>query len=186
MKETTSFLGDIDYRLLIPTVVSAIAALFSILTFRRNRKLENENYLFRSKIEHYPIILTEMNKILNLLNRNLIQLENHFNDKQPLTEDEIDDLADIVDEAFDSLDVVIFSNSLLLPATITLKLEEIVVIGYNLELPHILNDYDKNHVSHFKSALDLLFDKANEINNLTREDLNIEALNKSLYRRIKT
>ena len=56
----------IEYlKITIPTIISLFAAIFSFLTYKKNRRIENENYIFKTKQENYSKILYEIARIID-------------------------------------------------------------------------------------------------------------------------
>lgn len=68
-----------DFKWMALTIISVIAAVFSILTYKRNRRLDNENHLFRTKMESYAKILGEITTFLNRLQDYVRQFKKYGN-----------------------------------------------------------------------------------------------------------
>lgn len=181
-------------KMLVPTAISLIAAIFSILTYKRNRRFENENYIYKTKYECYATILVEMNKLINGLQNYIIKFKSYLKQKNKLgisddqkdkLDDEIDDLADKVDELIYAFDDIIISNSLVIPKKVLNKLELFSEKMLDSELPESVDDNYNNLLQKLDIQISELINDANLISVMLRSDLNIEELNMSLYRRIK-
>ena len=179
---------NIDYKFLIPTIVSGIAALFAILSYRRNRRFNNENYLFEKKVESYSIILQELDRLI-------VKYERHLDEFKIIAKipnrvdqtilEQLNQKADELEESTDSFVGLIISKSLVLPENIVDKLDQVQEILYEstipgtefIKYPEVIKKTDQ----HIETLLDL----ANEINDEMRNDLNIEKLNNLLYKRLE-
>ena len=181
-------------KIALPIAISLIAAIFSILTYKRNRRLENENYIYKTKYESYARILVEINKLVNKLQDYIFEFRNYLSqrnqpglsdDKVDELDDDIDKLADKVDDLFYDFDDSIISHSLIIPGKVLKQLELFSEKLLDSELPE---SFDENHdilLQKLDKHISELIQDGNKINVLLRSDLNIEELNMSLYRRIK-
>lgn len=181
-------------KIAIPTAISLIAAIFSILTYKRNRRLENENYIYKTKYESYATILGEMNKLINGLQDYIFEFQDylHQRDKSELSNDELDELDDEIDELSDKVDELIYafddtiiSNSLVIPKDVLDKLERFSEKLLDSELPESIDENYNDLLQKLDKHISELIHDANTISGMLRSDLNIEELNLSLYRRIK-
>ena len=177
---------------LIPTIISLIAAIFSILTYQRNRRFENENYIYKTKHESYAIILRELNNLLTKIQNYSLEFKGYLDQiaRPSLSEkkleelkDEIDALADKADELVYHFDDIVISNSLVIPKLVLTKLEEFTIKLYENDIPDSL-DQNQNDLKKLEELISRLLVDANQINEMLRNDLNIESLNITLYRRI--
>lgn len=69
-----------DIKFSLTLLISFGALIFSFLNYRRSRKFENENFIYKTKVEVYAKILTELNKLLNELQNNLDEAKEYFKD----------------------------------------------------------------------------------------------------------
>jgi len=161
-------------------IVSIIALSFSILAYKRGGSMENENHLFKLKIEVYSKILSELYKLLDTL-------QDHFKElKQTLDGPSIEIATKVEDQAkkvdilcFEFLDFIV-NQSLIIPESILVKLTDFTSkIIDNRELPDHYSAIDE-----LENLLTVLMEDANNINVALRNDLHIEKLNISMYKRL--
>lgn len=184
-----------DYlKIIIPTAISLVAAIFSILTYRRNRRFDNENYIYKTKHESYAKILGEMNKCINTLQDYIFDFKEyiHYRNSTKLSDEEldklddkIDDLADNTDDLIYHFDDIVISNSLVIPKEVLTKLERFTEKLFEGELPESIDENYNDMLTKLDKHISVLINDANIISGLLRDDLNIESLNSSLYRRLK-
>jgi len=178
----------LDYRFLIPTLVSAIAALFSILAFRRNRRFANENHLFEKKIEAYSLILGELNQLLTKYEKHISNFKFVAKNSKIFNPDAVDTInkaADDLDEISDKFRSLCTSSSLLLPKSM---LEHIEILMDKIYLS-MAPDYNTIGIPNIEKYVDSVYDEllglSNQINQEMRKDLNVDELNTLLYKRLK-
>lgn len=182
-----------DYlKAIIPTAISLIAAIFSILTYRRNRRIENENYIFKIKQENYAKILSEINRLINELQEYIIEFRSYLKEMDTLSnerlkelEEEINKMADEVDDLIFKFDDSVITNSLVIPKNVLDKLEEFSDKLFDSELPENVDENQEELLAKLDDHVSELIRSANDINDLLRSDLKVEELNTSLYRRLK-
>jgi len=167
-------------------VVSGVAACFSILTYRRNRRLENENHLFKLKVDAYAKILSELNSLVNNIQRHVNSARSVLSNQniKNRDEDKIDDSADEVDDLCFKFDDTIVANSLIMPENIISVLENISDKIMNGETVDSLSENPKETLKKLDEVLNELISDGNNLNDLMRKDLKIAELNLSLYKRI--
>jgi len=170
----------------IAVLVSGLAALFSFLTYRRNRKLENENHIFKLKIEAYSIILSELNTLINAFQKHLNKAKTFISKRNTndLDEDNIDDSANEVDDLCFKFDDTIVSNSLILPENILRSLEKISKKIMNEETVDSLSENRNEAFKRLDLMINEIISDANKLNDSMRKDIKIVELNLSLYKRI--
>jgi len=174
-----------DIKFTFTLLISFGALLFSFLNYRRSRKSENENYIYKTKIDVYAKILAELNKLLNGLQDNLEEAKEHF--KHPTDEslDLLNEQADKVDDICFAFQDFIISNSLIIPEKVLTELKKFCDKVLDTDT---LDSETKNStltVVEIGKAIDELTREADEISVLLRKDLHIEELNLSLYKRLK-
>lgn len=175
-----------DYKFIIPVVVSAIAALFSILVYRRNRRFANENHLFEKKIEVYSLILNELNHLLiiydNQINlaSGMLRLQNNDDSLK-----ELNKVADKFDEVSDKFRALCISHSLIITNSILTKIEKLIDKLYLTSSPRSNTITIPNILNHLSEYYDELLGMSNDLINEMRKDLNIDELNTLLYKRLK-
>jgi hypothetical protein len=177
-----------DLKWIILTIISVVAAVFSILTFKRNRRLENENHLYRIKMDSYAKVLGEITTFLNRLQDYLKQFKEYGS--TPLvsttTKNELNDLAKNVDGLIFAFDESVTKNSLVISQDVLSKLNLFSLKLFGTEIPEVNLSKQEHIVEKLDNYVAEIIIDANDINELMRRDLNIDELNLSLYRRIKT
>ena len=177
-----------DYKFIIPVVVSTIAALFSILAYRRNRRFANENHLFEKKLDVYSLILNELNKLLIIYDNQInlgsviLRLQNTANDERTK---ELNDTSDKFDEVSDNFRAFCMSHSLLVPNNILTKIEKLIDKLYLSSTPRSNTITIPNIINYLSENYDELLGMSNDLINEMRKDLNIDELNTLLYKRLK-
>lgn len=179
---------NLDYKFLIPTIVSAVAALFSILAYRRNRRFANENHLFEKKIEAYSLILGELNQLLRKYENHISNFKYIIKSSKTFNSDAADSLntaANDLDRISDQFRSLCTSSSLLLPKTMLEYIEKLMNKIY-LTIAPDFSSKDIPDVDKYADAVyDELLELSNMINQEMRKDLNVDELNTLLYRRLK-
>jgi hypothetical protein len=168
----------VQYLTLLSFLVSGGAFIISALTFRRNRRLENENHLYKLKTDTY-----------NLLTRKVYELVAFYEDVYFKAKDQVesgsmekidfDRLADDIDLKGYYLEKEVACQSLLLPATVLTTLEDF------LDLVIYDAPEEEPTLEYMNDTLLRIYSKAEEVINTFRVDLNVNQLNASLFRRIK-
>lgn len=177
-----------DLKWMILTVIPSIAAIFAILTYRRNRRLDNENHLYRIKIEAYSRILSEITVLLNRLQDYVKHFKNNFGDPNlPIEREyEISSMATEVDNLIFSFDESVTKNSLVVSKDIVSKLSQFSLKLFSEQVPDFNIKTTDNTIEILDDFIADIILAANEINESMRKDLSIDELNLSLYRRIKS
>lgn len=167
------------------TVFSVIAVLISvggfiiaILAHKRNRRLENENHLYKLKIEVYNDILREMSRLLDMMDEAWHYVNGQ---KGKFSDDEKEEFEQMVDEINDGIidfSSFITSKSLLIPT----KLVEMLEI---FDMAILKSNIEKNTLQIENKIIDECNEKADKILSEMRKDLNIDTLNVLLFNRIK-
>jgi len=167
------------------TLIASLGALiFSVLNFRRNRSLENQNHLFKSKIEIYSKIFTELNHLINKLQNHLIQTKQLLANPSQDTKDALYKKADKIDKLCFQFDDLIISNSLLIPKNILEELNNLSTKILNND-PADDESQSLNHeINRAENFLNQLITEANRIGVLLRKDIRTDELNTDLYKRL--
>ena len=169
-------------------LVPSITVLFAILTFRRNRRIENENYIYKSKVEAYTIILKDLTALISQLQKYYFELKaiikrNNEQDKEDA--DRLYEISDHVDDLIFKFDDTITSNSLLIPEKVLEKIENLSIKLLGIYPPEGEEENIENLITEFNSIIDEANHEANIIYEAMREDLNSDDLNRTLFTRIK-
>ncbi len=153
-------------------VVSSVVLAFTILNFRRQKTLDNQNHIFKTKIEDYKAILREITVVFNLFptESELREIAGH--------DDKIAEMATKIDETVIYLSFFIIPHSIVLPPAVLKSIEELV---------NFLIDSDSGNENHndLLAAYDQAYIKANRILTMIRLDLKSDDLNYKLFTRLK-
>lgn len=174
-----------DLKFTLTFVASIGALLFSFLNFRRNRKFENENYLYRSKVETYIKIQEELIKLTRCITDNYFEAVNYFENQSQEAEKELNEKAESVDLMSQGFADFFLKNSLLMPENIFSSLGDFCTRVLGTETLDTANAITSEILPEFKEKFNSIIDEAEKISYLLRDDLHIEKLNVSLYKRLK-
>lgn len=164
--------------------VAAISSTIAILSFRRNKKIELQNQLFKIKLEAFANIIFEIDRFSTVINQALhlvIKLAEQKNIEQ--SKERFFALADEIDEHLFACNSLIIKNSVYFSAESTTLLMEFSnnILG-NSKLntdPNLLLLIDELD-AYYSKQLDL----ANNAVDKIRVELGLEKLNSSLYKRV--
>lgn len=180
------------FKIIVPTAISLIAAIFSILTYRRNRRIENENYIYKTKHENYSKILFDLGNVIDLL-QVYISDANVFSKEQEhisndILENEVDKLYEQlqkIDNAISNFENFVIAHSLVIPKNVLEKFDSLNDILSELEIPEPEDKYLNKTLLNLDKEIKKIIDFANELNEIIRNDLNVEELNFYLFKRLK-
>jgi hypothetical protein len=96
-------------KIIVPTLISLAAAIFSFLTYKRNRRLDNENYIFKTKQENYSKILYEIGNVIDKIQDYIAEAGSFLKYQQKFTEEQIEETEDKIDEIADKVDDLIYN-----------------------------------------------------------------------------
>ena len=164
--------------------VAAISSTIAILSFRRNKKIELQNQLFKIKLEAFANIIFEIDRFSTVISQALhlvIKLAEQKNIEQ--SKERFFALADEIDEHLFACNSLIIKNSVYFSAESTTLLMEFSnnILG-NSKLntdPNLLLLIDELD-AYYSKQLDL----ANNAVDKIRVELGLEKLNSSLYKRV--
>lgn len=174
-----------DLKFSLTLLVSFGALLFSFLNFKRSRKFENENFIYKTKIDIYSKILAELSKLLNALEENLEEAKEYFEDRFQENANSLDDQADKVDDFCFSFKDFIIASSLIIPEHVSKRLDNFCEKVLDAETLDSETKDNKTAIATVEKLIEELTKNADDINALLRKDLHVEELNSSLYRRLK-
>lgn len=170
----------------IITLIASFGALvFSFLNYRRSRKYENENHIFKLKIELYYKIITEANGVLNGLNLIARQGQDAIQSNSGLAMEKLNELAKVADRVSFEFDDFVIVNCLIVPEKILIRINQFS--KKLLEDANLYGEYSesKNPLDNIDKFIDELYLDIAEIAELFREDLNVDKLNTSLWKRLR-
>ncbi len=163
---------------LISFFISFITILFTYLSFKRERRFENENEIFKLKIQVYNTFTIEIDKILLFYEDCLEKLNDHKKGLEILTEDELWKIGDDIDDEGDKLLMLFSRNQLLLSNETIAKIEKFCD-DFIYQDPNLVVE-----ITSLDKALDKMYEHADNLINELRKDLNIQSLNETLFKRI--
>ena len=170
---------------ILTLIFSSGALFFSLLNYKRGKRFENENYLYRSKVEIYTKILGDLEKLIRFLGENIEEAKEYLENLNKENRKILNEQADEVDNACYEFNNYVTSHSLIIPENIVRLL--------SLFCDKVLNDETLDseiekiakRIDEAEKLIDELIDDADNISVELRKDLHVDALNSSLYRRIK-
>jgi hypothetical protein len=171
--------------LINPTILSLIAIATSVgvfvigmLSYKRNRRLDNENHLYKMKIDKYHEVLRQISSILKEVDTALDLAHTCKFEESDKVEEELEDIALKLDEQIHEFNLFTSSNSLLFPSRIIEIMEALVdeLMEVNIEF----EDLEEG-----EKITDKCYKLSEDIQVAMRKDLNIETLNIALFKRIK-
>ena len=164
--------------------IAAISSAIAIMAFRRNKKIELQNQLFKIKLDAFANLVFEIDKFSTVVSQALhlvIKLAQQKNIEQ--SKEKLFALADEIDEHLFACNSLIIKNSVYFSAESTTLLMEFSnnILGNSKEnndanLLLLLDELD----AYYAKQLDL----ANKAVDNIRAELGLEKLNSSLYKRI--
>jgi len=167
------------------TLFASLGALiFSLLNFRRNKRLDNENHLYKTKMEIYSKLLGELSEFINCYEDSILKAQEYLDNRAVVTAEELDRAADDIDEAAIDFINFIVKNSLVIPVGVTNHLEDFANYLTRIDMPDE-DKISKATIKDLDKEITVIIEKANRINDLLRDDLQIEQLNSLLHRRLK-
>jgi len=170
---------------LITIIISSGALLFSFLNYRRNSRIDNENHLYKLKMDIYSKILFELGELIEKIDEHYLDLKDYSEGEISLSKEEILEMEEELEDVCYAFNNFITANSLVLPKDIIATLEKLC--DDTIKKQFEINYQKLNHqaLQHLNNLTDDLINKANSINELMRKDLQIEKLNILLYKRLK-
>jgi hypothetical protein len=159
-------------------LIAILATAVSLKAFRRNKKQELENQLFKIKLEAFASIAFEIDNFFICLNRAIVKLRGLTADQED--HDELQKLSLDIDEQIYKCHSLIVKNSVYFSANSTQKLLEFTdnLLGdvsedlANSSVAKWIDDYYAKQTTIANQAIDAL-----------RTDLHLESLHYSLYKR---
>jgi hypothetical protein len=163
----------------IACIFSGIALLLSVAGYYINLKLYNQNKVFDEKIRAYGEIAKALNNVVNVLIENLHEGKLLREDKPKDYQDDLDDLADEIDEAIGQMHDVLIVNVLLLPKKIVEHLDGFARFIDSDENFDIFENPEK-----MDPLVDELGKRLENAIYIMREDMQSEKLNSGLQKRL--
>ncbi len=173
---------------ILSILVPSVTVIFAILTFRRNRRIENENYIYKSKVEAYTKILKELTALISQFQKYYIESKLIIDRIGELNEADfkiINEMADHTDDLIFDFDDTVTVNSLLIPEKVLEPIENLSIKLLGIHLPEPEEIKINELLVTFNSLIDDANREANNVYKFMREDLNSDDLNNTLFKRIK-
>lgn len=167
----------------IISMITALGALFiSYKVYRRQKTLENENHFFRYKMEQYHIIIQSATDLHNLYYNAFLEMKEELNETF-ISKEAINNLANSIDDKTDEFRLILSKHCAFIPEGVVKKLDDYYNHLYDeseiLEADNIKVENLTSIIEH----LDKYEDDLQEIINLMRKDLGIEAIDIRLKNR---
>lgn len=170
-----------DIGLLVTALMSIIGVTANIFFQRKTFFLlltkENENELYKQKLEAYGIILGELEIVIYFLYDLLLI---RFKNSTIYTEEQLEEMEDKADKLVDDFDNLTVQKSLLFSDDLDDKINDLVILLYEFDFSNTklnINNYSEYHKK--------LIEISNDVNEIMRDDLQLEKLNNKLYNRTK-
>lgn len=170
-----------DIALLITSLMSIIGVTANIFFQRKTFLLqvtkENENELYKQKLEAYGKILGELETMIFSL---LDLMVSKFKNSNIYTQEQLNEMGDKADKLVDDFDNLTVQKSLLFSDALDDKINDLILLLYD-------SDSNKKIVTaeNYMEYHNKLIGISNEINDVMRDDLQLEKLNNKLYNRTK-
>ena len=165
-------------------VLLSVTFLLSFLTYRRNKKMELQNHLYKIKLEAFANIIYEIEQFSNKADKMIVILKKISGHNQiGLTPEVLDKMADDIDEEMYKCSANILKNSVYFSTTSTELLSTFAgnIFG-NLNVNP--DSKEENDLEMFDKYYTNQLDLANEAVEKLRNELGLESLNKSLFGRV--
>jgi len=166
--------------------ISFGALFFSALNYFRTRSLENQNHIFKIKIDAYNLIVKELNALVNQLQSSFNLMETFIKDPTQKDVEVLHQKSLDYDDACLKFDDLLIQNSLLFPKNVMYHLDQLSNKILRTELPET-DELVGNEklVQDLEKELNELIIMANNLVAVFRKDMNSDRLNKDLFKRIE-
>lgn len=161
------------------------AIVFSFLSYKRGNRFENENHLFKTKVDTYTKVLAELQKLIRLLEDNIEEAKEYLKNPNEENFEILNDLADEVDEACFLFNDFVIANSVIIPKQVIDSLSQFCDKVLDTETLDSETRNTEEDIREIETKIDELVEEADHISDSLRKDLHIDELNSSLYRRLK-
>jgi hypothetical protein len=167
----------------IISMITALGALIiSYKVYQRQRSLENENHFFRYKMEQYHIIIQSASDLHDEYYKAFIEIKEEVNETF-IDQNILNKQADLIDDKTDEFRLVLSKHCAFIPEEVVAKLDNF--FNHLYEESQIM-DSDEIKLERLDVVLDNLDKYENDledITNLMRKDLGIEAIDRRLKNR---
>lgn len=161
-------------------IITALTAIILVKTYKRNRKIDLENHLFKLRTESYSEIVYQIEKLFSKMRSMILVIEKVIKGELVMTPEDFQTISSEVDAVVFDIDAFITKHSIYFSEE---TLETLLDFSHKLygETPDDLTlDQTLEKLNFYYDSQMIL---ANKANISMRSDLGIEELNKSLFKR---
>lgn len=170
---------------ILTLVFSSGALFFSFLNYKQGKRFDNENFIYKSKVEIYVKILGELEKLIRFLGDNIEEAKEYFKKPNKENLEILNEIANEVDETCYEFNNFITGNSLIIPEDIVKLLSNFCDKVLDSETIDSDTENVTKSIYDAEKLINELIKDAEDIGVELRKDLHVDALNSSLFRRIK-
>lgn len=153
------------------------------LVYRRTKTLDNENHLFRVKLEAYQTIVEKIAGTLDQLTDAQLAFYGLIQSGSRTVEADLNALADQTDKFLSALRVELSKYAFVASTEVFLELEAFCEFMEKGDLEPMPDDLPMQ-IQRLSEHTDLAFEKANHLSMSMQKDLQLPGLHHSLLRRI--
>lgn len=177
-----------DYGLIVSIIVGSASTILSIIalnishkTFQQQKTFDNENHLYEYKFNAYLEILKKIVSYMLFVENKVFDSYDKYKNKE-ITEDELLDSADEIDDAADKLQNELASLVAFLPVDIIEEINKVIGIIYDNTIGE---ETDEEQYQKTQTVLNKIVDSMEKIELAMIKDLGIENIHKRLARRTR-
>jgi len=167
----------------IISMITALGALMiSYKVYQRQKSLENENHFFRHKMEQYHIIIQSASNLLDEFHKAFLDIKDELNETF-INQDLVNGLADSIDDKTDEFRLVLSKHCAFIPEEVVAKLDDFFNHLYDESQIMDSEEIKIESLGSVINNLDKYENDLEDITNLMRKDLGIEAIDRRLKAR---
>jgi hypothetical protein len=169
---------------LLPIISAAGALIISVLVYRRQKTVDNENHFFNFKLDQYYKIIESASSTLEIIYKCLHDYKFELEEIDP-DEEMLDEAYEEVNEKMMELRVTLHKACAFIPKSIVGKLDEIYDETFSLQEAI---EEDEPRLKEINKAITLVDEVSvhlDEIINLMRSDMGIENIDLRLKKRAR-
>lgn len=170
---------------ILTVIFSSGALIFSLLNYNRGKRYENENFIYKEKVEVYSKILCDLEKLIRFLSHSINSAEYYLEDPNTENRKVLNTLANEVDQICYDFNNYITGHSLIIPESIVRLLSNFCDKILDNESLDSGSQLTKKDIHNTDKLINSLVKDAETIGVALRKDLHIDTLNSSLFRRLK-
>jgi hypothetical protein len=165
---------------IIPLLISLLAVYMAFLTYRRQRTFENQNHLFKFKLEAYRDLLSFIHKQLTDYRKEVLDFY-HKNSTGQLSEEDFSAKIKFLEKYADALQDEVLIKSAFFPEEVVNALDDL--LDKLFEDDNFFN-VEEEELNDTLKVLDETYEILLQVAEVMREDMGIDALNTQLADRI--